>query len=196
MSDIVPSFNGTTALACANQLRRARGPPQSLAEVLTADTLALNDGNITVHMLPTLYPGCACRLSENGCIDPSGCQSDHSLFRIPMLNRWCDQTTCRVRGGGYLLLWSGWARPAAMKLLGRHPTLAQVANLVVHSHPRTLHTAWRYDFTRRRDETLNVDVIDISSNQYGGVRGKHYLKDGNPAIRFGQHSLYVERAGN
>jgi hypothetical protein len=188
--ETVPSFAGKTDLACSNQLRRAKGPSQRIEEVLTADALALGNDPIEAHMHDVLYPGCKCRISENGCIDPSECQIEHKLFRIPILNRWCDQSTCRIRGGGELLLWSGWARPAAMKLLGRHPTVEQTRNLVRNSHPRTLHVRWRYDFIERVDTNLGTVVIDLNSNQYLGKRAKLHLPLLNPTTRFGQHTLY------
>jgi hypothetical protein len=185
----VPSFTGATQLGCQAQLIRARGPPQSIAEVLQADLLALNDEPIDTHMLPIVYSGCGCRISENGCIDPSECRISHPLFRIPILSRWCDQTTCRLRGGGALLLWSGWARPSVMKILGRFPTVDQALWLISRSHPRTLHVRWRYQYIPRHDEELNSTVIDLFSNQHNGERANKHLRTLNPASRFGQHGL-------
>jgi len=187
--EVIESFTGVSQIACRNQLLRARGPAQTIADILLLDGLALNNEPLTEHMSDIFYGGCGCKISENGCIDPSECRISHKLYRIPTINRWCDATTSHMRGAGALLLWSGWARPSAMKLLGRHPTVDQVTHLISNSHPRTLHTSWRYQFSLRHDPQLQTNVLDISSNKNRGERAKTYLRTINPAVRFGQHNI-------
>lgn len=186
--EIVPTYTGASDTSCQAQLARSRGPAQTIDEIFMADSLALNDSDIKNHVADVHYSGCGCRISENGCIDPSECRAAHTLYRVPVINRWCDQTTCQLRGAGALILWSGSARPAVLKILGRHPTVEQVIWLIQRSHPKILHSRWKFDFTTRMDEDLNEVVIDVHSNQLRGYRASTRLRVLNPTMRFGQHS--------
>jgi len=187
MDAIVHRFNGVTSIGCKAQLARARSGSQSILEVLAADALSIGD-DVREHIEPVSPSACMCRISENGCIDPSECLVSHKLYSIPIITRWCDETTCRIRGGGPLILWSGWARPAAMKLLGRYASNGRVRSLVSRSHPRTLHTRLRFSLSSRHDPEINQLVMDIRSNKKG-EKGFILLRNMNSRIRFGQHTL-------
>jgi len=86
---------------------------------------------------------CECRITENGCIDPSLCTVRHSLAALPNLTRWTFATAGIITGGCNQLCWSGWAHPAVMALLDRFPTCGEIKRLLGRTHKKLLHTGER-----------------------------------------------------
>lgn len=191
-SETVPVFRGNKPNGCKWQVSRARNGVQTIADVLHADALLLDEIKLENMIRPQHDVGCDCRIAENGLIDKSLCRKIHVLYPIPFLARWCDVTTCRLRGGGHLLYWSGWARPSVVALLGRHPTREQVAHLIARSDKSVHHAKFKFSHTPRFDDQLSMLVYDVRSDFRNGMQGIKWLRSGPPESRFGQHSLAVE----
>jgi hypothetical protein len=124
-------------LGCGAQVARARYG-------VNLTQLAASENSFTVPESFLQYPdysseGCECRITEQGCIDPSLCLTIHGKAPLPTLTRWTFSSAIIIKGGCYLLAWSGWAHPAVMSLLHRYPKNRRIKDLIKKTNARNLH---------------------------------------------------------
>jgi len=166
----IPLYTGDSPLGCSSQVHKARVIKQTIEQV----DIEIARVNIDMGLTPR-NPLCACRIAENGCIDTSDCCITHTLYPIPRLARWCDQTTSRIKGGGYLLFLTGWARPSAMSLWGLDMTVDSLIAALSRCNRRTKHTNMK--FVLRSEARDGVSRNILSYEQITGCRGKQLLAE-------------------
>jgi hypothetical protein len=193
--DIVPIYSGNDPLGCSSQVHKARKFTTSISQ-LQRDDLFLVRRDIFSFSDPiqklSLSTACQCRISENGCIDPSDCTVQHPLFAVPKINRWCDYTTANLYGAAHSIFWSGWARPAALSLSNRYTTVAEVRDILSRSHQRTKHMSHRFDYSIEYDSALGVDVLNLYPKSFSEKefpKAKDLLLALPADLRFGRHGV-------
>jgi hypothetical protein len=168
---LIPPFDKPTANGCHAQVLRAKACNQLESDVLDQEQV------VTVTLRGAgLAAQCECRIAENGTLDPSLCLVAHSYHAIPYLQRWCDQSTGLLQGAGYLIFWSGWARPAVMKLLGRFPPAADVQTVLARTPKTVSHR--RMTFTA----TVAGQLLG-TSNKIVQVRYAKQIEGGKAALK-------------
>jgi hypothetical protein len=115
-------YVGPNPLGCRLQVHRAKTEYQEIEQLANSESTILMPMSWASYPSSTSGDNCRCRISENGCIDPSLCIAEHGSSAIPHLNRWCGMSVDQMSGVTYLHFFSGWGMPGAMKLLGRWPT--------------------------------------------------------------------------
>ncbi|UDM59940.1 putative structural/gag protein [Cryphonectria naterciae fusagravirus 1] len=166
---VVPAltnYSPSPAIARTRQFKRAI----SFETDLTALVAAERSINLASQVKYEFNPACSCRINEVGSLVQGQCSVPHTLYQIPSLNRWCDGTTSAIAGGCYLALWSGWARPAVMRLLGRAPTAEAILHLLGNTHKCMRHDSWRFCAVRG-----GTEFVHILPDRFG-VSGKTLLR--------------------
>lgn len=181
----VPKFTGYSTIACSAQLARARRMSQTEHDVLSTDNALISAVGLQKMVRSVLDPPCGCAISENGCVDVSLCTQYHTHIPVPVISRWCDQTTALLVNCGALVFWSGWARPSVLSIIGRAPTVAQTRSMLQRSYKATSHIKYKFVVHKRYDELLQSDVLDISASHHIGEKGSILLQTLNQTTRFG-----------
>jgi hypothetical protein len=189
MSTISP-FTKATANGCAAQVQRAKHCSQLVSEIVQ------HESGLSVNVnAPALHAACGCRIAENGCLDVSLCHVTHPLHAVPFLERWCDVSTCLVQGGGHLIAWSGWARPAVLKLLGRYPRVGDVRGVLEKTHRSVSHRGMSMSYRLvedKSDSSKRFIYWGYARRADGGEPVHRILARVDADVRFAEHDAPVE----
>jgi hypothetical protein len=187
MDPKIQAFTGQTKCPVGEAEKYARNPQQTLAEIAKIDR-ALDESGGIMELVQVHPQFCSCVISPGGHIDCTRCDSSHVLYPNPIIDRWFDLTTSLLEGAGYLIFWSGWARPSAHKLLGRFPFVKSVKELYART-PKHLQHHMKFETVNRSISKGSIsDVVDVCYARKGlGTRPQVLFNLLQSRQRFGGH---------